>query len=259
MNFFQLAVIFISGAVAGVINSIAGGGTILTFPALIFAGLPPMIANATSTLALLPSAMGYTFGYRKNISAVWPWIKKFTLVSLVGGWLGSVLLVRTPPAIFDWLVPFLILLATVLFTTHSFFARLFRTEIEARKNGLGWKWQVGAIFFQFIVSVYGGYFGAGIGILMLATLGMLGIGNIHEMNAVKGVLGFLINVIAAGYFILHGLIHWPAAGVMAAGSVIGGYSGARLAQKIPQQMVRHIITGIGLLLTALMFVKQLSR
>jgi uncharacterized protein len=258
MHIFHLPVIFVSGVVAGVINSIAGGGTILTFPALIFAGLPPMTANATSTLSLLPSAMGYTFGYRKNIPAVWHWIKKFAFVSLVGGWLGSVLLVRTPTAIFDWLVPFLILLATVLFTAHSFFARLFRMEIKHHKSGPDWKWQAGAIFFQFVVSVYGGYFGAGIGILMLATLGMLGVGNIHEMNAVKGILGFLINVIAAGYFILHGLIHWPAAGVMAAGSVIGGYSGSWLAQKIPQRMVRNMIAGIGLLLTVLMFVKQRS-
>jgi uncharacterized protein len=259
MDFFHLTIIFTAGLIAGVINSIAGGGTILTFPALIFAGIPPMIANATSTLALLPSAVSYTYGYRKNIPAVWHWIKKFAFVSLAGGWLGSLLLVRTPPAIFNWLVPFLILLATVLFTAHSFFARLFRMEIRQQKSGPDLRWQACAIFFQFVVSVYGGYFGAGIGILMLATLGMLGVGNIHEMNAVKGVLGFLINVIAAGYFVMHGLIHWPAAGVMAVGSVIGGYSGSHLAQKIPQRRVRHLITAIGLLLTVLMFVKQLAR
>lgn len=259
MDFFHLAILFAAGFAAGVMNSIAGGGTILTFPALILAGIPQIDANATSTIALLPSALAYTFGYRRNIPAVWHWIKKFAVVSLLGGLIGGILLVRTPPATFAWLTPFLILLATVLFTAHSFFAKLFRLEIQRSKSAPGLRWLIGAIFFQFIVSIYGGYFGAGIGILMLATLGMLGLGNIHEMNTVKGVLGFLINVVAAVYFIAHGLIHWPAAAVMSLGSMAGGYSGAHFALRIPQRAVRHLITAIGLLLTAVMFVKQFAR
>lgn len=259
MDFFHPGIIFAAGFVAGVMNSIAGGGTIFTFPALIFAGVAPIPANATSTLALLPSALGYTFGYRKNIPAVWHWIKKFAPVSMLGGLTGSLLLVRTPPAVFDLLMPFLILLATALFTARSFFSRLFRLEIQRGKDAPGLRWLVGAISFQFVVSIYGGYFGAGIGILMLATLGMLGVGNIHEMNTVKGVLGFLINVVAAIYFIASGLIHWPAAAVMSLGSVAGGYSGAHFAQRIPQRVVRHLITAIGLLLTAILFVKQFAR
>jgi len=259
MDFFHIAIIFFAGAIAGLMNAIAGGGTIITFPALIFAGIPAIAANATSTLALLPSALGYTFAYRGNIRAVWRWIKMFAVVSLLGGLVGSYLLVRTPPAIFDWLVPFLILLATVLFTAHSFFSKLFRLEIQRQAGGNRTRWLIGAVCFQFLVSIYGGYFGAGIGILMLATLGMLGIGDIHEMNTVKGVLGFLINVVAAIYFIAHGLVHWPAAGIMALGSLTGGYSGAHFAQRIEQNTVRKLITFIGLGLTLYMFVKQLTR
>jgi len=258
MDVFHLAIIFCAGAIAGLMNAIAGGGTIITFPALILAGITPLAANATSTVALLPSALGYTFAYRRNIGAVWRWIKMFAVVSLIGGLIGGILLVHTPPALFDWLVPFLILLATVLFTAHSFFSKLFRLEVRHHKEHHV-SWLIGAVSFQFVVSIYGGYFGAGIGILMLATLGMLGVGDIHEMNTVKGVLGFLINIVAAIYFMKSGFVHWAAAGVMALGSVTGGYSGARFAQRIPQKTVRRLITAIGVGLTLYMFIKQLAR
>lgn len=274
MDVFHLCIIFVAGGIAGLMNSIAGGGTIVTFPALILAGIPSIPANATSTMALLPSALGYTYGYRKNIPAVWNWIKLFSLVSIVGGFLGGILLVKTPPAIFDWLVPFLILLATGLFTANSFFQRFIHFEPKkakegahgtGRESGAGTAaraeskhWLASVVIFQFFISIYGGYFGAGIGILMLATLGMMGMANIHEMNTVKGILGFLINIIAAVYFAMKGLVHWEAAIVMTCGSAIGGFSGAHFAQKIPQHAVRWIITGIGVALTLVMFAKQLK-
>ena len=260
MDPFHLTIIFAAGALAGLMNSIAGGGTIVTFPALILAGIPSIPANATSTVALLPSALGYTYGYRKNIPAVWNWIKLLAIVSLAGGFLGGLLLVHTPPAVFDWLVPFLILLATGLFTANNFFQKLIKppapgnaTRAESRH------WTTGIVIFQFFISVYGGYFGAGIGILMLATLGMMGMADIHQMNTVKGILGFLINIVAALYFAIAGLVNWPAAIVMAIGSMIGGYTGAALAQRIPQKSVRWIITGIGAVLTLVMFVKQMKK
>ena len=258
MDFFHLFIIFAAGAIAGFMNSIAGGGTIVTFPALILAGIPAIPANATSTMALLPSALGYTFGYRKNIPAVWHWIKLFALASLIGGFLGGLLLVQTPPATFDWLVPFLILLATVLFTANNFFSKLLRFELRNYSEAHRKRWLAGAVIFQFFVSIYGGYFGAGIGILLLATLGMLGMSDIHEMNTVKGVMGFLVNIIAAVYFAMKGLVHWPEAVVMACSSLIGAYSGAHFAQRIPQRAVRWIITGIGAALTLVMFVKQMK-
>ena len=254
MNGSRIGLLFAAGFVAGLMNAVAGGGTIVTFPALIFAGISSIGANATSTVALLPGTLAGVAGYRRMLPAVWKWIRMFAAVSIVGGLVGAVLLTKTPEPVFDRLVPFLILFATILFTARGFFTRFFRLEA---KRSISPRWLITAIVFQTLVSIYGGYFGAGIGILMLASLGMLGFENIHEMNAVKNVLAFLINAIAAGYFIYKGLIVWPAAGIVAAGAITGGYSGAHFSQKVPQLAVRFSITAIGLLITAVMFYKQL--
>jgi uncharacterized protein len=254
VNGSRIVLLFAAGFAAGLMNAIAGGGTIVTFPALIFAGFSSIGANATSTVALLPGTLAGVAGYRRMLPAVWKWIRMFAVVSVVGGLIGAVLLTKTPERVFDRLVPFLILFATILFTAQGFFMRLFRLEAKRSISG---QWLITAIVFQTLVSIYGGYFGAGIGILMLASLGVLGFENIHEMNAVKNVLAFLINAIAAAYFIYKGLINWPAAGVVAAGAIAGGYSGAHFSQKVPQRAVRFSITAIGLIITAVMFYKQL--
>jgi uncharacterized protein len=243
-----------AGLAAGVMNAIAGGGTILTFPALIFAGLPSIGANATSAVALLPGALAGVAGYRRQLPSAWKWIWRFLFVSLAGGLLGAVLLTRTPERVFDRLVPWLILFATVLFTVRNFFTRLL--HLEAPRH-FSWRWLIFAMTFQFMVAIYGGYFGAGIGILMLASLGLLGFENIHEMNAVKNALGFLINVVAATYFISQGMIEWPAAAIVAVGSISGGYGGAHYAQKVSQRTVRLCVTGVGLVITAVLFYQRL--
>ncbi len=253
----QVIVLAAAGFVAGAMNAVAGGGTIVTFPALIFSGMSSIAANATSTVALLPGTIGGVAGYRRNLPAARRWIRLFLVVSVAGGLAGGMLLVRTPERLFDALVPFLILFATVLFTTRNFFVRLFHAEAQNAAAEPSRAWTAGAIAFQFIVALYGGYFGAGIGILMLATLGLLGLDDIHEMNTVKGVLGFAINGVAAAYFVWSGLTHWGAAAVIAVSSLVGGYLGAAFAQRISQQTVRHLITGVGLLLAATMFWKQL--
>lgn len=251
--------LFFSGLAAGLMNAIAGGGTIITFPALIFAGISSIGANATSTLALLPGSLAGVVGYRRNLPAVWRWIRLFVPVSFVGGLIGGILLTRTPAQRFDHLIPYLILFATLLFTTRTLFVRLFRFEANAVPKAQSVSWIAGAMIFQFVVSIYGGYFGAGIGILMLATLGILGFEDIHEMNVVKGVLGFLINAVAAAYFVWSGLVDWRAAAVVATGAIIGGFSGAHFAQKIPQRAVRHLVTAVGIFITAVMFYEQLRR
>jgi len=252
------AAFMIAGCIAGVMNAIAGGGTLVTFPTLIFAGLPSIIANATSTIALLPATISSAFGYRHAARSVSRWLIVFAPVSLLGGLTGGILLVRTPSRMFDTLVPFLILFATVLFMANASFNRLFGRLIPASKRGTDppRTWVVGAAVFQLAVAVYGGYFGAGIGILMLASLGLLGFEDVHEMNALKVRLGFLINIVAALYFVANGLVEWPSAGIMAVGTIVGGYGGAHFAQKIPQARVRSIITFIGLLISAVMFYKQ---
>jgi len=255
----RASALIIAGCIAGLMNSIAGGGTLVTFPTLIVAGIPSIPANATSTIALLPAAIASAVGYRNKIQSVSHWLKVFAPVSLLGGLLGGILLVQTPTRIFDWLVPFLILFATILFMANSSLKQFFSARAKASHGTPPSRtWLLGGALFQFAVAVYGGYFGAGIGILMLASLGMLGFRDVHEMNALKVLLGFLINVVAAAYFIASGLVYWPAAAIMACGTIIGGYAGAHFAQKVPQQRVRTLITAIGLTISVIMFYRQLS-
>ena len=237
-------------AVAGVINAVAGGGTLLTFPALLFFGTAPIVANATSTLALVAGTAGSIFGFRQHLRAIWPWLVRFAAVSAAGGWLGSLLLTRTGDRAFVRLVPFLILFATVLFLAQGAFRR-FAGESSVHRRSV---WI--AVVFQFGVSVYGGFFGAGIGILMLASLGFLGLTDIHEMNALKNVLGSLINLVAAAWFIASGLIDWPKAGVMTVGALAGYFTGAHYSQRIPQAATRQLITAIGFTISAVMFYRQ---
>ena len=247
--------LIISGAAAGAVNAVAGGGTLLTFPTLLAFGTPPVVANATSTLALVVGTAGGVFGYRRHLESVRPWLWRFVPVSLIGGWIGSWLLTNTSDRTFSKLVPFLILFATVLFLAQGAFRRFAgldpRGQLHATHHAI---W--GAIAFQFAVAVYGGYFGAGIGILMLATLGFIGLTNIHEMNALKTVLGSLINLVAAVWFIFAGLIHWPRAGVMTAGALVGYFIGAHYAQRIPPARVRQIITAIGFIIAGVTFYKE---
>ena len=177
---------------------------------------------------------------------------------MLGGLIGACLLTHTTDQTFSKLVPFLILFATVLFLAQGVFRRFAgleeRDSLPARHHAV---W--GAVCFQFAVAVYGGYFGAGIGILMLASLGFIGLGNIHEMNTLKTILASLINVVAAVWFVFAGLIHWPKAGCMTVGALAGYYLGSHYAQRISQQRVRQIITSIGFILSAVTFYKEFVR
>jgi len=241
---------------AGVINAVAGGGTLLTFPTLLAFGTSPVMANATSTLALVIGTGGGMFGNRQHIKPVMPWLKRFLPASIFGGLIGSALLTHTSNQIFGNLVPFLILFATLLFLAQGIFRRFAGSHLDATANPVHiW----GAIFFQFLVAIYGGYFGAGIGILMLATLGFVGMHNIYEMNTLKTILGSLINLVAAVWFIGAGLIDWPRAAVMTAGAVAGYYLGSHYSQRISQARVRQIITAIGFIISGVTFYKQFVR
>jgi uncharacterized protein len=245
----------LAAGAGGAINAVAGGGTLVTFPTLLFFGTNSKVANATSTLALVIGTCGSLFGYRRHLPAIQPWLWRFLPVSLLGGYLGSVLLTLTTTRTFSRLVPFLILFATILFLLQRPFRRWAGLDDEhphAVKAHALW----GAIAFQFAVAVYGGYFGAGIGILMLASLGFIGLTNIYEMNALKTVLGSLINLVAALWFIKAGLMDWTRAGIMTVGAVIGYFLGAHFSQQISPGRVRQIITAIGFILAALTFYQQ---
>ncbi len=259
MTLVEIMALAGAGAAAGMVNAVAGGGTLLSFPALLAFGTPAVVANATSTMALVIGTAGSVFGYRRQIAAAWPWVRRFLPVSLAGGLLGALLLTRTGEKTFSSMVPFLLLFATLVFLGQGAFRRLARLETAGERVSLPTRGALWAgMFFQFLVSLYGGYFGAGIGILMLASLGCLGLSDIHQMNGVKTMLGTLINLVAALYFAAAGLVHWPKAGVMTAGALAGYFAGAHFAQRIPQKHVRRIIAGVGLAISAWLFCKQLT-
>ncbi len=257
MTFVHAILLMLAGAAAGLINAVAGGGTLVTFPTLLLIGTSSVVANATNTLAIVLGTFGGLFGYRRQLPAVRGWLQRFVPVCLLGGLVGAVLLTATGEQVFSRLVPFLLLFATVLFVGQGAFRRFagFADRPMATPHPhsrILWA----AILFQFLVAVYGGYFGAGIGILMLASLGLLGLTDIHEMNALKTVLGSLINLVAAVYFIFAGLIDWPKAGVITVGALAGYFVGAHYAQQISQQRVRQIITAIGFTISAVLFYRQ---
>ena len=254
MSGLEIFALIASATAAGAINAVAGGGTLVTFPTLLLCGTPAIIANATSTLALVIGTAGSIFGFREQIAAIKPWLTRFVPVSLVGGWLGSWLLTHTSDQFFARLVPFLILFATVLFLAQNAFRQLAKNKVTTVQTGNSGVWV--AVIFQFGVAVYGGYFGAGIGILMLASLGFLGLSDIHEMNALKNILGSLINLVAAIVFTASGLIDWPKMGIMTVGALAGYWLGAHYSQRLPQQHVRRLITGIGFVMSAVTFWKQ---
>jgi uncharacterized membrane protein YfcA len=257
MSGTEILVLAAAGAAAGLINAVAGGGTLITFPALLFFGTPAVTANATSTLALVFGTAGSVYGFRQQIPAVMPWLKRFLPVSLLGGLIGGILLTKTREEVFARLVPFLILFATILFVAQGAFRRIAGFGDQPARSASPHPRAVwAALTFQFFVSVYGGYFGAGIGILMLASLGYLGLTDIHEMNCLKTVLGSLINQVAAVYFIFAGLIDWPKTFVMTAGALAGYFLGAHYSQRIAQRRVRQIITSVGFIISAVMFYKQ---
>jgi uncharacterized membrane protein YfcA len=258
MSWTEIVGLVLAAAAGGAINAVAGGGTLVTFPTLLLFGTPPVIANATSTLALVIGTSGSLYGYRQHIAAVKPWLWRFLPISLLGGAIGGALLIYTSNRVFSKLVPFLILFATVLFLAQGIFRRFAKLGDDNSPGGLQHAtW--GAVLFQFAVAIYGGYFGAGIGILMLASLGFIGLSHIHEMNTLKTILGSLINLVAAVVFIFAGLINWPKAGLMTVGAIGGYYLGAHYAQRISQRRVRQIITAVGFILSAVTFYKEFVR
>lgn len=252
----RLVVIVAISAVAGVINAIAGGGTLLTFPALIGLGISPIVANATNTMALWPGTVGSAWGYREELVGARRWAIGFAVPSVIGGVFGAWLLLRTPPGEFARLVPWLVLGATLLFMIQGpVMARIRRRAGIVAAQSMDRDQDVEltrhfpspmVLFYQLVVAVYGGYFGAGMGILMLAALGFMGLTNIHRMNGLKTCGGACINASAAAVFAFTQLVNWPVALSMAVGAIAGGYAGSRVAQRVPQRYVRYAIVGIGL-------------
>ena len=249
----HVAVTFTAALVAGAINSVAGGGTLITFPALIWVGLPSVIANATNTVAIWPGSLGGMWGYRDELRGADRRLLVLVLPSLLGGLSGALLLARTPPGVFDSLVPYLVLGATLLLMAQHRVQQVVGAAGPSDRRSV-W-WITGAAAFQFGVGVYGGYFGAGIGILMLAALGLLGLTDIHQMNGLKNLFALAVNGVAAVYFIAAHMVHWPDVLVMAVGAIVGGYGCVGIARRLGSRTVRRLVVAIGLLMTVALLLR----
>jgi uncharacterized protein len=231
---------------AGVINSVAGGGTFLTFPALTFAGVPLIAANATSTAAVCPGALASAVAYRDDIKGLGrKTIISMVGISLVGGLVGALLLLHTPQSAFASLIPWLLLSATLLFAVGRPLAVALRRHFEIGPTTL--------LIGQFCISIYGGYFGAGIGILMLGMMTIAGFTNIHEMNGIKALLSGCLNAVAVATFVAAHVIYWPQAILMAVAAIIGGYAGGFIARRVPVAYVRAAVIVLGVAMSLYFF------
>jgi uncharacterized membrane protein YfcA len=242
----KLLLVALASAGGGVINSIAGGGTLLTFPALLGLGVSPVAANATSTVALWPGGLASFWGYRSQIQGIRSWAVHWAVPSLLGGVAGAIVLIVRPEAEFEGLVPYLIWGATALFILQKPVLRWIGVHTTPHEDLVKGSPPARFLVYQFFVSFYGGYFGAGAGILMLAAFEMMGLRNIHTMNGLKNWCGMNINLIAIGVFVVAGTINWPIALVGAVGAIVGGAVGSRLAQRVGQVWVRRAVAAIGI-------------
>ena len=249
MSLVEVGVLFGVSFAAGIVNSIAGGGTLITFPALLWLGRDPIVANATNTVSLWPGSLAAMIGLRHELRGLGWWMGVLTVPSLIGGLIGAILLLQTPSQVFASLVPWLILFATVLFALQAPIARFTRrTESEPRRE-----WWLSAVLYQFGVALYGGYFGAGIGIMTLAGLGLIGFANIHQMIGLRNFYAIWVNGIAAVYFVAKGAVRWPDAFVLTAGQVVGSYGGASLARRLGQQAIRRFVVAVGVAMALSLF------
>jgi uncharacterized protein len=244
--------LFVAGALGGALNSVAGGGSFIAFPALLFTGVPPIPANATNTIALWTGAAASGGAYRSRLDVPRRVMIPLLAASLVGGFAGAILLLKTPAQTFMHVLPWLTLGATLLFAFGKKMARGRASVIAHETTGMA---LAGATLFQLVVAVYGGYFGGGMGIVMLAMLAVLGMTDVHAMNALKSVMGFVINGVAVGTFIVAGAVYWKHGIVMIVGGIVGGYLGAHYAMKMPQIWIRWFVVAVGAGMTVYFFWK----
>lgn len=243
--------------VAGAVNSIAGGGTLLTFPALTWilgpSAMASVVANATSCVALFPGSLASSWGYRREMAGLGHWFLPLMVPSVIGSAIGTWLVVTQPAETFQDLVPWLILTAVLLFMFQPMITRW--TGIghpHAQPSRATW---AGIVGFQFLIALYGGYFGAGIGILMLSSLALMGLGNIHQMNAIKSVLASIINGMSVCLFVLNAAVNWNYAVPMIGAGILGGWAGASVARRLDKNIVRWAVIVIGLGFAGFFFVR----
>jgi uncharacterized protein len=245
--------VFCAGLAAGAINSIAGGGTLVTFPTLVWLGRDPIVANATNALALWPGSLAGAYALRREATQLRGVVLGLLPVSVLGAWLGGFLLLATPARVFSALVPWLVLAATLLLAVRAPLARLTTRGTSSTALTTPGAWLLGS---QLLVCIYGGYFGAGMGILMLASLALCGIEDIHQRNGVKNALSTVINGTAGAYFVWSGAIAWLDAAVLAVSAVLGGYGAASLSRRVPKAWVERAVLGIGAAATVALMLRR---
>jgi len=236
---------------AGVLNAIAGGGSFLTLPALVFVGVPPIMANATSALAVSPGYLGSTLGFRPELRAV-PLmrLKREMLISATGGVAGALLLLVTPAKVFSGIVPWLLLFATVLFAAGPAIAR--RAKNASHEGSSLAKWREPGLL---VAAIYGGYFNGGLGILLMALYSATGESRIHTANALKNLNSLVLSWLSVAAFIVAGAIAWREGVLMMLAATAGGFFGARWSKRLPAQWVRVGVIGTGLVMSALFFAR----
>lgn len=248
--------LFSAALVAGAINSVAGGGSFISFPALLFSGLPPVNANASNTVALWPgqvASIGAYWGEFKKLSA--RVVAPLTITGVIGGVVGAYVLLKTPQQTFMRLVPWLLLSATLIFMMSGRITRWVRSRATSGEHQ---EFATGrGVFLQLFIAFYIGYFGAGAGILILAMLALLGMDQIHTMNALKALLTTISNGVAMILFVVSHAVYWPETILMIVASILGGYFGAYYAQKTKPEHVRMIVIAIGFILSIYFFVRQM--
>lgn len=246
----QFLLLACAALAAGVLNAIAGGGTFLTFPALVYTGVPPIAANATSALAVCPGYLGSTLGFRQELAAL-PrrQLLREMLICAAGGLAGALLLLVTPAKVFAGVVPWLLLFATALF---AFGPRIARWAGGSEEEGSLARWRYPALA---LVALYGGYFNGGLGILLMALYLLVGETRLHTVNGLKNLNSFVLSVLSVAAFALGGAIVWKQALLMAVFATLGGFAGARLAKRLPVAWVRTIVIVTGLVMSALFFAR----
>lgn len=241
MSIFEVVILFLAGIAAGTINTVVGSGSLVTFPALLAFGYPPVTANMTNNVGVLPGSISGAIAYRHELRDQWPRVARLAVLSLLGGLGGAFLLLRLPPAAFKAIVPVLILLSCLLVIIQPWLRkRAALREGKLRREG------VTRVLGIFLTGLYGGYFGAAQGVLLMAVLGIVMKDGIQRLNAMKNVLVAVANTSAAFVFIARGGINWSAAGVIAAGSIIGGQVGAHVGRRLPAPVYRGVIVAVGL-------------
>jgi len=244
---------FVAAFLAGAINSVAGGGTLVSFPVLLALGLPPVVANATNTVGIWPGAFGSVWGFRREMRRLDRRVFWLVLPSLVGGLVGAILLRSTSSSDFEKVAPWLILFATFLFTIQASLQKFLQSSVSIQHHGS--KWLIAAVLAQLCVAIYGGYFGAGMSIMSLSVLGLLGMTEMLEMSATTSLLSFVINGIAGVLFVVSGLVHWPIATAMALGALSGGYGATGVARRIGKVAVRRFVICVGMTISVALFLR----